>query len=154
MSTSPSSAVAARYSAIASKSSADPISGSQWSEKGNETKRLPVSQLSTWHLPPDFSPGMMRLSPRLTRPIFLYQSKLEFCGVMTRPIFLYQSKLEFFGVNSPFSWFHAGFAYSRDSMKRLWSTRPSDVLAFSLRNLCNSANAAGVRSANALCGRS
>jgi hypothetical protein len=37
-------------------------------------------------------------------------------------------------------------------MKRLWSARPRDVLAFSVIRLGSSANAAGVRSANALYG--
>jgi Abnormal spindle-like microcephaly-assoc'd, ASPM-SPD-2-Hydin len=45
----------------------------------------------------------------------------------------------------------AGFAHSKGSTKRLWSARPSNVLAFPW---CNAANAAGVRSASELCGRS
>jgi hypothetical protein len=69
---------------------------------------------------------------------------------VNRSHFLSQTTLEVLGsiVLSPAV--HAGFAHSRDSIKRLWSVRPSDVLAFSL---CNAANAAGVRSANELCGR-
>lgn len=57
--------------------------------------------------------------------------------------------LEVLGGVSPASAVDAGFAHSRDSLKRLWSVRPSKVLAFSL---CSAANAAGVRSANVLCG--
>jgi len=61
--------------------------------------------------------------------------------VLIRPTFLYQSKLEFLSVTSPIAQISCGF-------------RPIDVLLFSVARLCSSANAAGVRSARALCGRS
>ena len=42
------------------------------------------------------------------RPIFLYQSKLEFLCA-DRPLFLYQSRLKFLGINSPIRLMSCGF---------------------------------------------
>jgi hypothetical protein len=61
---------------------------------------------------------------------------------MTRPTFLYQSKLEILSFNSPLHLIRRGFR------------APSNVLVFPIVRLWSSANAAGVRSANALCGLS
>jgi len=74
-------------------------------------------------------------------PRLMFQFPCKFSAKVTRPVFLYQSKLEFLGVDSLNHLVSCGF-------------RPIDVLVFSVSRLCSSANAAGVRSAKALCGRS
>ena len=73
---------------------------------------------------------------------------------VTRPIFLYQSELESLSVNSPIPLISCGSRALQRLSEEALECGPIDVLVFSVTRLWSSANAAGVRSAKALCGRS